>query len=472
MIVDRIRAEWVAAAERERPSANPTGSRWGSCTAQLEQLAFPDLTKPEVPQPRRQAVFEVGHVLAEWLARKIHRAYPGMWGLREATFYLPVPVADRAALDLIRTRLRPHAPTEGHPAECCWTRTMFYGWPIDDFTPPKLELLGRDPEGRPRLRIRGISPGPYQPSVILDAARGFVYLVTYVDGFILHDEYGLTLVEQKTCSNATFRRALVGDVEYRYQCQLVGTLKATGATSALWLMQRKETQHILELGFVRELDGGSRITLTAPSGIAETYRVAGTTALARLDGGAPAEFPADDEWEVASLWTPYQAMEPVIADIHRRVLRVLTADPARGWTREYGPDFRCQRCAGQGRLTCAHCRGTGISLKSGKACGACGAKGKNTIGVLGQVRCSGARGGCAGRGILDQVTLGWECSYCPVAVSSCLASAGVTRIIEKRRPRLLVTRAGWQASGLTFEPPTPVELQPTPDTGEEEEDEA
>ncbi len=432
-----------------------------------------------------QAVFEVGNVLAEWMAGKIKRAHPGLWGLREQPFYLAVPLEDRAAIGLIRSRLRPHAPVRGHPDECCWKRTMFYGWPIDDFTPPKIEYIGQDQAGRLKLRVRGITPllerdnqghpltkDEYHPSVVLDAARGLVYVVTYIDGMILHDEHGLTLIEQKTMSNFAFRRALLGEIEYRYQCQLIGTLaalKPSGVTSALWLLHRKETQHLLEIGFVKQLDS-TRVTLTAPNGLQETYTVTNRTALVPTTGGPAREFPIDNDWEAASLWTPYEAMEGVLASITQRILRVLTADPARGWHREYGPDFRCRRCAGAGRLTCSYCRGTGVSVKSGKVCGACGPKGKNSISVQGQIRCSDAKGGCAGRGILDQADLSFPCAYCMVW-EHCLGAAGAWRVIEKRRPRLLVTRAGWQASGLTFEPPAPLELQAEVDEGEEEDDE-
>lgn len=86
MIVERVRAIWKAEAERRRPNGTPSGSRWGSCTAMLQQLMFAEETKPEPIQPRvlNRAVVEAAVRLTpqQWrsLSQRV-REGPGPWSL-------------------------------------------------------------------------------------------------------------------------------------------------------------------------------------------------------------------------------------------------------------------------------------------------------------------------------------------------------------------------------------------------------
>ena len=418
MIVDRLRATYVAEAEKRTQRPNPTGSRVGACTASLQQLAYPDLTKPEPYQPRSMMVFDNGNALEAWLAKKIEAVYPATWGLRGQPFYLPVPVPTEA-LDRIAANLRPSRYKRGGLG--------FWGWIEDGFVTPMMRLT---PEGK--WRIRGIGEKQdYLPSVVLDRkAQGgpCVWVAVYIDGMIGHDGK-TTLVEIKQMSTPAFRRAVLGDLDYKYRCQLVAELVATGADEALWICHRKETSHMAEVLFTRNADR-VRVTLTAPNGSQEVYFVEGTTLTPVVGGDPLKDFPPDLAWETAEVWTPWDTSD--LASIHQRVLDVLLAKPNE-WKREYGPDFQCGTCGGTGSQSLA--KTTREPLKKGpKPCEDCGTT-----------------------GLLDRVELPWNCNYCPTAMA-CWSPAGVERTIDTK-PHLWLTRAGFEASGITVYPV---------DSGEEE----
>lgn len=479
MIVDRIRNMWKAEAERRRPGGTPTGARWGSCTAMLEQLMFPEVTHPEPMQPRGVGVMRHGVLIHEAMSRDITSVWPGRWGLREQPFYLRVPIPPEAiaagACERIREKLKPRQPTKGDDAS--WRRTPVWGWPHDGFVPPKIELTADR-----KLRIGGGLGDPrerYAASILLDmhpadgAVDPCVWCRTDVDGIVLHPELGLTLIEIKSMSDAGFRRAAAGELEYSYRCQLAGTMTAVGVESAVWVIYRKQTCHMAEVSFAPSAEG-TRVTLTGPNGLADQFIVVDPRArtLRKLGSAEVTPWLPDSEWEIADVWTPALAAETLIPDIHRRVLNALTARPGEPLHREYGPIFTCPRCAGEGDVLCRYCKGTGVGLASGKPCGGCGAKGKRSVGKVGRLACTPTRNqpSCGGGGVLETTRLPWQCSYCS-AVMGCWGAAGVTRIIDNGRPLHLVQRHLYEASGLRFTPPVPIVTEPAVEDDEEEADE-
>lgn len=428
----------------------------------MQQLLFPALTKPEPWQPRGAAVTEEGSYLEQWVAEKIHRAYPGQWGLRQQAFYCPVPLTEDllavvgfaggvgAAVDLIASRLRPDRYTRGD--------ALFWGWEVPGFEHQK-PLLRFDAD-RNRWRVRAIDPGAeFQPGVVLDRKQDppHVYVAVHIDGMIYHPEFGQIIVEQKEMSNYAFRRAVMGELEYRYRCQLLGAVKATGVEHALWVFHRKETCHFSEMLFLAG-PGRTRVVLTQPNGTQDVFFVTDPKRgrVVHADSAEEQDLPATGLWDVAEVWTPYS--EADLRSVHERVLRVLLAKPGQWW-REYGPDFRCQTCAGQGERECGLCHGTGLQprTKNPLPCSRCGRapkEGKPDLrapsGTKGHQRCAN----CAG-GFLGEVELGWQCRYCSVAMTSCWASANVVRTIDTA-PHLTIRREDYERSGLMFAPPEPL----------------
>jgi len=136
MLLEKIREEFIAKAAKRRLSGTPSASRLGGCTASMEMLLFPDVTHPEGYQPRAIMVFEDGDRYEEALSAMTARAYPGLWGLRQQPFYFRVPMPDsfgdaEIAMVLQRLRAGPDDPT----------RTVFWGWPEDDFMPPSITAI-------------------------------------------------------------------------------------------------------------------------------------------------------------------------------------------------------------------------------------------------------------------------------------------------------------------------------------------
>lgn len=484
MIVDKLHVAFRADAAAKRQTANPTGSRLGTCAAQLQQLAFPALTKPESWQPRGAAVTEEGLYLEQWVAAKIHKAYPGQWGLRQQAFYFPVPLTPEVltaagftgdaaqAAAAIAARLRPDRYTRGG---------LFWGWEVPGFGAGRPMLRFNADTGK--WRARAIDPkAEYQPSVVLDRSGPVphVYLAVHIDGMIYDPTHGQVVVEQKSLSNFAFRRAAFGELEYRYRCQLLATVRATGIQNVLWLAHRKETCHFTEVLFLGAADR-PRVVLTQPNGMTEVYFVSDAKRglVTPEAGGAEQAFPADGLWDVAEIWSPYS--EADLQGVYARALRVLLAESGQ-WFREYGPDYRCPRCAGVGELECGNCHGTGLQPRTKKPlpCARCARapkEGKPDLrapsGTAGRQRCGGLDKtgqaiGCGGAGVLDEVELPWNCSYCPTAVSHCWTAARVTRTID-RRPHLRIRREDFERSGLTFTPPEAPVLVPEPTDDDEEE---
>ena len=450
MIVEGVRALYQQKAEKESGRGNPTGSKLGACTAQLQQMMWRDhLDVPPAPwQPRSVMTVEMGRLLGEWMAGIVGQSFPGLFGLKEQPFYLPIPYPDGIKPDEVERVFGLRVGERlANNSRRLWGTLL---GPKDRFTPPKVEILKGG-----QLKTTGISLGNPQKDwrgLVLEPRKRMLWTPVFVDGVLNHPEHGLAVVEDKTMSTPAFRRALLGRMDYGYRAQLLAAVKATGFDLAVWLCLRKETAHWAEITFLRK-HAGVRVDLIRTSGVRESYIVADA------DKGilVPAEGEAkgrdlnlldaieinkrDATWDTALVWSPFEE-GALLEQMYQRAWRVVlsTADRgAEGWLREYGPEFACRKCAGEGKLTCRQCHGTGVTPKLRKPCGPCG--GAMTL------PCEP----CKGTGQLEEAELPWQCSYCSVN-ENCWGKAGV-RLEVDSRPHYLVRRDAYLASGLGFVPP-------------------
>ncbi len=125
----------------------------------------------------------------------------------------------------------------------------------------------------------------------------------------------------------------------------------------------------------------------------------------------------------------------ILAEIRERALRVLLYSPDQEPYREVGPDFVCGKCHGAGRLICKTCKGTGVTAKLKKPCGPCA--GEKSV----------ACETCGSSGTLTEAELPWNCRYCAVA-RHCWEKANLRIELDERRPRYIVERAAFEASGI------------------------
>lgn len=429
-IVGAIRALYEFSDRRKPSTGYPTGSRLGTCAAQLQMLRYPDLSTPERTPVRTVMGFDEGHRTEQWLAERLQQAYPGgLVGLRQELFYFPVGLPERWMLDELASQIASR------------TGRRLWGTVIPGFRPPRMKvedgrvkiahLVERKPDGS----------GPKPIGFVLDPPRACVWVPVYIDFALLHPTLGLGVLEAKSMSNFAFRRAVLGQVDYGKRAQLVGIRAATGCWSAL-IAYRKETHHLAEIAYL-EGAGRTRVVLTRPNGQQAVFYPEGE-GLAPAEGGAPT-WPADMTWESASavVWTPD---DPELRrQIGDRVRRVLLGKPGE-WHREAGPTFHCEKCGGAGERACRHCKGRGTTEKTRKPCGGECKGGLDGV-TPGMVRCPD----CAGRGALQDAELGFPCSYCPV-VGYCWRDAGLRLEIDEK-PHYLVNRERYEAAGLTFTPP-------------------
>lgn len=447
-----VRALYQQKAAKESGRGNPTGSKLGTCTAQLQQLQWRDLLNvPPAPwQPRSVMTVEMGRLLGGWMAGAVGQSFPGLFGLKEQPFYLPIPYPDGIKADEVERVFRAKIEERLRDnSRRLWGTAL---GPKDKFAPPKVELLRGG-----QLKTTGISLGNPQKDwrgLVLEPRRRMLWTPVFVDGVLNHPEHGLAVVEDKTMSTPAFRRAVLGRMDYGYRCQLLAATRATGFDAAVWLCLRKETAHWAEITFLKK-HAGVRVDLIRTSGVRETYMVADADRgvlqrqLPPPDGEAAALPPPtvelnkfDAAWDTALVWTPFDE-GAVLEQMHERAWRVVlsTADKgAEGWLREYGPDFACPTCDGTG--TQANAKTTGQPLKAGpKPCADCGATGQ-----------------------LEEVELPWQCAYCDVN-GNCWGKAGV-RLELDTRPHYLIKRDAYGASGLGFTPPereaAPVESEEEP----------
>lgn len=408
---------------RQPGKGNPTASQAGTCAAQLQMLRFPALTNPVMRPARTAWVFEDGDRAAADLRQKIERAIPGVSGLAEELFYLPVPIEpepERALEKKIHDR-------------------SLWGSVRPGFVPPQISL-GQN-GGKDRLRLAERDPrNPERPrpmGFVIDPGSGILWAPLYVDLVFRHVGFHrLVVVEFKSMSRFGFRRALLGDMGYRERVQLAVIGEATGLDT-VWFIKCKDTAHLLEIAFLRDA-AQTRVTLLRSNGRQETYWVEGDRARP-VGGGDLVELQEDETWEVGEVWTPRDAR--LLEEARARILRVLLFEPPaepqarlRAWGREYGPDFTCETCEGTGTQTLAK-NAPRAPLKKAKPCEDCGATGQ-----------------------LSEVELpAMPCGYCPVT-TTCYPFA---RLELTTKPRYVVTREAWEASGLTFSAPKsaePVEI--------------
>ena len=400
-LVQAIREHYDNHPRRKVGTGLPTGSKLGTCAAQMQFLRFPDRSRPEPPQGRAVRTWEQGDRVEAWLGDLLKVIYPDLVGLRQEPFYFPVAL-DEAGAVAVRERILSRA---------------LWGTLREGFEPPTMRL---DEDGRVKLRLLANKKMGFV--LEMDARR--VWVPTYVDYVVRHPDHGLTVVECKSMSNFSFRRTVLGELDYGKRCQLVGFARATGAATVLFAY-RNETAHLAEVAYTRTAER-VRVVLTKPNGTQEAYFVDAKTPSKPLvpeAGGAPHGIPAALLWEGAQTWTPY---DEALADIiDERVRRVLLADPDGPRHREAGPDFTCPTCAGSGTQTMR--KGTAVPLKEPKPCETCGQSGR-----------------------VEETELGFPCSYCSVVTSACFPFA---RLEIDDRPHYKVSRADWEASGLGFTVP-------------------
>lgn len=422
MILDKLQALYEARAQRRR-TGHATGSRFGDCAAALQFQASGIVESKPYPV-RALMMFEAGHMMEEWWAKAIEEAFPGLHGLAEEPFYFKVPLDEK---DTARVAER-------------ITREKFWGriWP--EWIPPSIQL---GPDGRVKIRLspRDQDGKPARLGFVLDPTRKLLWAPAQVDRIILHPELNrLVVLEKKTVSNFSMRRAILGEFDYRYRCQLAGTLEATGLDGT-FLILRKETHHLVEVTYTKAVSA-TQIRIRKLNGQVESF----------IDNLAAAQTVKETaSWEVASVWNPW-ASDALLDEIRDRIRRVTAFEKyntlealSAAVYREYGPSFVCEKCGGAGRRICVFCNGTRVSKRSktGKTCRPCA----DSVGIPSTVACDS----CEEHGMVEETELPFMCSYCPVVTSACYPFIGEP--ILDTRPHYKVTRTMWDASGLRFVTP-------------------
>lgn len=433
MIVDALREYYDGKAAKRKQTGWPTGSRFGTCTAQLQLLRYPDLSKPEPFIARRLIGFEFAQAANDWLAARLETIAKErrlfLAGLREEPFFVGVPLESEESAEL-QARIGNRS---------IWGRV----WP--GFIPPHVREVEGGRPGRPKIRLHLLPcdrcvkeghdhswPCGKRVGFVLDPEAQVLWAPTYVDYIGAEpDGIGLCVVEVKDLSDWGFRETVLGQLDYGRLCQLAGEAEATGLPVVL-VGFRKQTRHMVELIFTRTAER-TKVAVTLMNGQTEVYFIREGT-LVDVKGEA-AEFPCDEEWQTAAVTTPFR---PGLLDgIRNRIKTVLLTDPPRfvprngltlfpGVRREWGPDFACQICQGTGTQTYRKGSRT-VLLKEPKPCEE-----------------------CKGTGFAEETDLHYPCSWCPVVVSACYPFARLE--FEGGKPHYRVTRQDWEASGLTFTP--------------------
>jgi hypothetical protein len=370
MILEKVIELYTAKGRERPPTGNPTLSRAGTCQAQLQGL----ITKAWPPEPYRARsiiTFESGDQTEQWFNRAIFQAFPNMHGLQQEAFYLPISLdaADARRLqELIETRKR-------------WGRV------IPGFQRPKVEVITRN--GQRRARFSHLLPrrpdDPKRPAgygFVLDSDAHILHAPGFIDCLWWSEElHAPVLVEIKSMSDFSFRRALTGELSYDKRAQLVCLCEATGLQAAQLLMMRKNTGHLLGFSYIKDAVG-TRIQIRALSGEISTYVGVHSDNADQLktEGGEIVPVPHDSQWEVAAVTSPWDG--GLLEECRERIKRVLlTEDDPQTFVREAGPSFVCQKCDGVGRRICSFCGGTRVSKRSktGKPCKAAGCGEKNDL---------------------------------------------------------------------------------------------
>lgn len=300
--------------------------------------------------------------------------------------------------------------------------------------------------------------------IVLDPRWNVVWLPALSDMIADIEPYGLATAEFKTISTYGFRRVMAGHVDYSYRTQCAVQVSAARLDTHALLYYRIETSHGIELVYSRKVSE-TRVEVLLSNGQRRTLSGGGhgqadrrderdgdrVLALGADDAGALSDpVPLrDDEWDIVRVETPFD--DALLDQARERVRAVLRATPDALPVREYGPTFRCEKCAGRGEHACPYCD-AGISKRAKKPGTPCKAEGC----VAGVMVCKG----CEARGTLDVAELPFPCAgYCPF-YDSCWRDAAGERLYEivmpdkaLGRPRFLVNRERYERSGVMFKHP-------------------
>jgi hypothetical protein len=263
---------------------------------------------------------------------------------------------------------------------------------------------------------------PHRAGLVLDIATPALWVPLHVDG--IADIGGvLASAEIKSMATGSFRRAVQGHVDYAYRVQMAAAVDATGLDAALYVAVRKDTSHLLEIVYAK---GAQEVTVTFTKQ-PHTSMVMG---LAVEDGG---------DWEAAEVRHPFEPH--LLEQARNRVRRILRATVTQLPEREYGPSFVCGTCEGTGIQRKA--KNTGEPLKKGpKSCPDCESRATTEAEI--------AFGITRPTGRLAVSELPFQCRYCAF-VTHCWPMA--TLEIEDERPHFRITRADYEASGITVQGP-------------------
>jgi hypothetical protein len=384
VIVERVLADLdIPDAERR---GNPIrGSRLGRCARQSAYMLYPDAFPPEPLKARAKLVFRFGDMIHELVRAEFRRVLPGSWGAEEMRFHFRVPLSTREA--------------EQGIGKIC--RRELHGQVVPGFDE--------------RDVMRG--------GLVLVESEPALYVPLHVDGIAELPGLGLATAEIKSMATGSFRMALRGHVEYSYRVQMACAVDAAGLDTELYVAVRKDSCHVLEVVYSRKV---SRVDVifTKSSKVVEAVRLAG------------GDSDDNSDWESALVQHPFEPH--LLEDARARVRRILLASPANLPGREYGPDFTCRKCRGDGARPCARCKRTGRT-KTNKPCGPC--KG------VGRAPCAP----CKGTGKLEETELPFQCSYCPFTWH-CWRDAGV-RLELDERPHYRIRREDFERSRITFAGP-------------------
>ena len=422
MLLDKVLALYDTEADlvkrRQPAKGNPTASAAGNCAAQLQMLRVPHLTRPQVRPIRTAWTFEDGDMHAADLKAKIRRAFPALGGMSEELFYFSVPI---------------DAATERRLADKILDRSL-WGTIIRGFVPPRIALGQDGTKDRVRLAPRD-DRNPDRPKplgFVLDPGTLVLWVPLYVDHVVRLPDFGrLCVVEFKSMSRFSFRRALMGDMGYRERVQLAMTAEATGL-DPVWFVKCKDTAHLLEIAFLSGAER-TRVTLTRTNGQQDIFWVRENRV--ETEAGQPSgeDLREDNSWDAGEVWTPRDPA--LLQGARERILRVLLYEPPAdaqerlvGWWREYGPDFVCPTCGGTKIQTMQ--KSGRQPLKKPKPCEDCGQT-----------------------GILEEADLPWQCSYCSCVTSACYPFA---RLELTDQPRYIVARKDFEAAGLVIHDSEPI----------------
>lgn len=414
--------------KRRHPgTGNPTGSALGKCAAQMQLLRFPAHSHPEPLTARAIMGFEEGDDVERRMFGRAKKIYgDALVGFEQALAYWSVPVTPAQA-SLITERM---AMGYGDPG-------TIWGRVVRGFRPPRVRIRDTKALITPSYPVLvGRKTG-----FVLDPDVGVLWVPIFIDFALRHPERGPHIAEIKAVSEFEFRRALCGELSYQKRAQLAAIVDATGLP-AFWLCQRKNTQHVLEITYSPSVGGKVRVRLFLNTRREEVFLIEAGQPV--REGGATTAWPAEEEWTLGEVWTPYDPA--ILAECRERVVRVLTWDPTQEPYREYGPaPFLCAKCRGAGRVPCKQCKGTGETPKTKKPCGPCGgAK---------AVACEpcGATGHVAERSLPPM-----PCSYCAVK-TTCFAKADLEKhfVVGRfgQKPSWVIGREAWEKAGVEIHTP-------------------